>query len=171
MVERILALMEERDIKASHLTKELSLSHGVVTQWKQGLQKPSTEAIVKLAAYFGVSTDFLLTGKEPYLWLKNKKEDRFMSYNFTFTQKNGQTVTFKGITRLSYMENGTKIEIPNNEISNHEFDTLKTYRFYGDGGGVINCLANEIMAISYEKAQSAAITPEALRERNAKQMS
>ena len=60
VVERILALMKERDVKASHLTKKLSLSHGVVTQWKQGLQKPSTEAVIKIARHFGVTTDWLL---------------------------------------------------------------------------------------------------------------
>ena len=60
VVERILGLMEADDIKAAQLTRDLSLSHGVVTQWKQGLQKPSTDAIVKLADYFSVSTDYLL---------------------------------------------------------------------------------------------------------------
>jgi len=59
-VDRILVLMKSRNIKASHLTRELSLSHGVITQWKQGLQKPSSDAIVKIADYFGVSTDYLL---------------------------------------------------------------------------------------------------------------
>ena len=75
--ERILALMECNDVKASTLTKELSLSHGVVTQWKQGLQKPSTDAIIKLADYFGVSTDYLLgrTDKKDPMYIPGIKKE------------------------------------------------------------------------------------------------
>ena len=63
-VNRILALMDEHGVKAAQLTRALSLSHGVVTQWKQGQQKPSTEAIMKIADYFNVTTDFLLGRSE-----------------------------------------------------------------------------------------------------------
>jgi len=34
---------------------------------EKGRQKPSTDAIIKLAKYFGVSTDYLLTGEELYI--------------------------------------------------------------------------------------------------------
>ena len=63
-IERILMLMKERNIKAAQLTKETSLAAGIVTQWKKGKQKPSTDAIVKIADYFNVTTDYLLMGKE-----------------------------------------------------------------------------------------------------------
>ena len=56
--------MELHDVKASQLVKDLSLSHGAISQWKKGLQKPSSDAIIKIAKYFGVSTDYLLTGEE-----------------------------------------------------------------------------------------------------------
>jgi transcriptional regulator with XRE-family HTH domain len=65
MVERILNLMKERDVTAAQLTREIALTNGLVSQWKKGLQNPSTEAVIKIADYFGVTTDWLLTGKEP----------------------------------------------------------------------------------------------------------
>ena len=87
MVERILRLMDENEVKASKLTKDTGLAHSVITKWKQGEQKPSTEAIIKLADYFEVSTDYLLGRtdtknpigspgiiKEPGMWLANNKE-------------------------------------------------------------------------------------------------
>jgi len=55
--------MEECDIKAAKLTRDVGLSHGLVTHWKRGSQSPGTEVVVKLAKYFGVSTDYLLTGR------------------------------------------------------------------------------------------------------------
>ena len=64
MIERILDLLEERGITAYKLTTDLGLGNGVVTQWKQGKQKPGTDAIIKIAKYFGVSTDYLLTGED-----------------------------------------------------------------------------------------------------------
>lgn len=64
MIERILELMETTHTTAAMLTREISLTNGLVTQWKQGKQKPSLEAVSKLAQYFNVSTDYLIFGKE-----------------------------------------------------------------------------------------------------------
>jgi len=66
MIERILRLIEERGITAYKLTTDLGLGSGAVTEWKKGKSKPGTEAIIKIARYFGVSTDYLLTGEEAH---------------------------------------------------------------------------------------------------------
>jgi transcriptional regulator with XRE-family HTH domain len=58
--EKIFKLMEENNVKAAQLANELGLTKSNFTQWGQGLQKPSTEAIVKIAQYFKVTTDYLL---------------------------------------------------------------------------------------------------------------
>jgi len=57
--------MDVKDVKAAKLTADLSLSGSAITEWKKGKGKPSAEAIIKIADYFGVSTDWLLTGVEP----------------------------------------------------------------------------------------------------------
>ena len=64
-VDRIFELMNHSCINAAQLTREASLTNGLVTQWKQGKQKPSIDAMVKIADYFKVSVDYLLTGQEP----------------------------------------------------------------------------------------------------------
>ena len=64
-VERIIDLMERNNVTAAMLTREISLTNGLVYQWKTGKSKPSTEAVIKLASYFGVTTDYILLGKEP----------------------------------------------------------------------------------------------------------
>lgn len=58
--------MSNNNITAKRLTTELELSNSSVTDWKKGKAKPSTDAIIKIASFFGVSTDFLLTGKETH---------------------------------------------------------------------------------------------------------
>ena len=52
--------MTAKSLRASELTKELNMSNSLFTQWKKGLQKPSVDAIIKIANYFNVSTDYLL---------------------------------------------------------------------------------------------------------------
>ena len=59
MVERILKLMSLQKLPASKLTAELGLESTTVSAWKSGKAKPRTEHIVKLANYFGVTTDYL----------------------------------------------------------------------------------------------------------------
>ena len=65
MIERILVLMENRKISGLKLASELGFNKGNVADWKSGKTKPRTEHIVKLADFFGVTTDYLLTGQEP----------------------------------------------------------------------------------------------------------
>ena len=60
MIERIMILMEERGVNGKQLTTELELAQSTLSEWKKGKAKPSHDAIIKLADYFGVSTDYLL---------------------------------------------------------------------------------------------------------------
>ena len=60
LLERIFSLMNDRNVTAAELSKATEINKSTITQWKKGLQKPSTEAIVKIAHYFKVSTDYLL---------------------------------------------------------------------------------------------------------------
>ena len=64
MIERILELLKVNCITAKKLTDELNLSNSAVTDWKKGRAKPSTDAVIKIANYFNVSTDYILTGKD-----------------------------------------------------------------------------------------------------------
>jgi len=63
MVERILSLIKERGLNENTVTRDLDLGKGIFTQWKSGRARPNTDTILKLATYFDVSTDWLLTGK------------------------------------------------------------------------------------------------------------
>ncbi len=60
VINRILLLMEKENINARKLTRDLELSNSSITEWKKGKAKPSIEAVVKIAGYFGVTTDYLL---------------------------------------------------------------------------------------------------------------
>jgi len=67
MIDIILELMQKKGITASELTKEIGLNHSAVSDWKKGKAKPNTDAVIKLATYFGVSTDYILKGEELHI--------------------------------------------------------------------------------------------------------
>ncbi|MCL2357623.1 MAG: helix-turn-helix domain-containing protein [Defluviitaleaceae bacterium] len=72
IVERIYALKESANISAKDLAEASGVSAATLSQWKKGLQKPSTDAVIKIADYFGVSTDYLLKGEVPHERKKNE---------------------------------------------------------------------------------------------------
>ena len=59
-IDRIITLLNNRNIVPSKMMKELGFSNGLFSQWKSGLQKPSADKIFKIAEYLSVSTDYLL---------------------------------------------------------------------------------------------------------------
>ncbi len=59
----------EQLIKSSGMTKKafgerLSISAGNLGDWRRGKSTPSTHKLIEIAAYFSVSLDWLMTGKE-----------------------------------------------------------------------------------------------------------
>lgn len=57
-------LMSERNINAKTLSDVTGISTGNISDWKSGRSKPSTEKLSILAAYFGVTTDYLLGNEQ-----------------------------------------------------------------------------------------------------------
>lgn len=62
VTDRILLLIEQNNTNAKSILEKLELSNSAITDWKKGKAKPSASAIIKLADYFGVTTDYLLLG-------------------------------------------------------------------------------------------------------------
>ena len=60
---RIAALRRDKGWSQSQLAHRLKISSSAVGMYEQGRREPSAELLVAMAAEFGVSTDFLLTGK------------------------------------------------------------------------------------------------------------
>ena len=63
IVLRILDLIEKNEYTDQMVVKKSELSRTAISDWRHGKANPSIDAIIKLAAFFQVSTDYLLTGK------------------------------------------------------------------------------------------------------------
>ena len=60
---RIAALRRSRDMSQEQLAKVLGISPSAVGMYEQGRREPSAATLVALSGIFGVSTDYLLTGR------------------------------------------------------------------------------------------------------------
>lgn len=63
--ERLQHICEEHNISMNQLERECGLSNGSLKKWKTST--PSVDKVKAVADYFGVSVDFLLTGREVML--------------------------------------------------------------------------------------------------------
>lgn len=62
--ERIRATRERLGRNRNQLARELGTSWQHVSRWERGLTEPSPESLRRIAAYLGVSVDYLLTGTQ-----------------------------------------------------------------------------------------------------------
>ena len=65
MYEIFEQLLKMNGITAYRVAKETGVTTATLTSWKQGKYTPKPEKMQKIADYFGVSLEYLMTGKEP----------------------------------------------------------------------------------------------------------
>ena len=56
--------LNERGVTAYKVSKETGVTQSTLSDWKRGRSTPKTDNMKKIADYFGVSIDYLMTGKE-----------------------------------------------------------------------------------------------------------
>ncbi len=59
-MKRLRELRELRNLTQGDLAKELKVSQSTIAMWESGKRDPDTEALHRIADYFGVSTDYLI---------------------------------------------------------------------------------------------------------------
>ena len=64
MYEIFSKLLQEFGVTAYKVAKETGISQTTFSNWKSGRSVPKTDALQKIADYFGVSLDYLTTGEE-----------------------------------------------------------------------------------------------------------
>lgn len=65
MYEIFEKLLKEKGVKAADVTRATGVSSTVFSEWKKGKSTPKADKRKKIAEYFGVSLEYLDTGREP----------------------------------------------------------------------------------------------------------
>jgi transcriptional regulator with XRE-family HTH domain len=60
-------LMKENGVTAYRVSKECGIAQSTLSDWKTGKGHPKADRLQKIADYFNVSIDYLLTGKDAKL--------------------------------------------------------------------------------------------------------
>ncbi len=58
--ERLKELRSEKELSQAQLAKATGLSHTAIVYWETEQRVPNANAIIILAGFFGVTTDYLL---------------------------------------------------------------------------------------------------------------
>ena len=65
MYEIYCRLREAKGVKDSDVVKATGITKSTFSDWKSGRSKPKNEKLQKIADYFGVTVDYLMTGETP----------------------------------------------------------------------------------------------------------
>lgn len=65
MYEIFQELLSRYGVKPYDVSKATGISTSTLTDWKMGRSTPKQDKLQKIADYFGVSLEYLTTGKEP----------------------------------------------------------------------------------------------------------
>ncbi len=60
MKDRLKAEREKKGLTQVEVAKDLGIAQPTITKYERGIKKPSTDMLVVLADYYGVTTDYLL---------------------------------------------------------------------------------------------------------------
>lgn len=64
MYEIFEKLLELKGVRTSDVCSATGIAQSTFSDWKSGRSKPKREKVEKIANYFGVTVDYLMTGKE-----------------------------------------------------------------------------------------------------------
>ncbi len=71
MYENFSKLLQLKGVTPYKVSKETGVSQSTLSDWKRGLSAPKQDKLQKIADYFNVSLEYLMTGKE------KDNEDRY----------------------------------------------------------------------------------------------
>ena len=119
--ERIFALLEEQNKKQADLARALGVRQNTVTNWKQANYNPDAGHIEAIAAFFGVSIDYLVTGREP---------QHSIVAQVIFENENiHNVVTINGTAALELSEFETELLQIFGELSTRQKNALLSYAY------------------------------------------
>lgn len=79
MYEIFVKLLEQYGVTAYKVSKATGIAGSTFTDWKTGRSIPKQDKLQKIADYFGVTVDYLMTGKNE----TDKKENPYEAKNET----------------------------------------------------------------------------------------
>lgn len=130
------ALCEKNGLTPSGAASKIGFNRASVTVWKNTGKAPKQELLLKIADFFGVTTDYLLTGDEnkkaPALTEKDKRDVAQLVENIMNDMEHSGDLNFDGVPMSdeakAAMASAMKIGLEEARRRNKETYTPKKYR-------------------------------------------
>lgn len=74
MYEIYQKLLDEKGLKNADIARETGISNMTLSDWKKGKSTPKQDKLMKIADYFGVTVEYLMTGENS----KHSDEDTLL---------------------------------------------------------------------------------------------
>lgn len=81
--DRLIKLRKELDLTQEELAKKIGYTRTAVSAWEIGRNEPSNADTIKLANFFGVTTDYLLGKSDVRNYDKDEQDFRFAYHKET----------------------------------------------------------------------------------------
>ncbi len=103
-LETIIGLLEKNHISQKKFLSDIGLNASAMSEWKAGRNQSYFRHIDKIAAYFHVTTDFLLTGEERKLVYLSDDDREMLELYQKLDAKGKVMVKAKGYDELDRLK-------------------------------------------------------------------
>ena len=62
---RLLELRKKKGLSQTALSQQLGINRSTYAEWETGRRRPELDSLIKLAGFYGTSTDFLWVSRAP----------------------------------------------------------------------------------------------------------
>ena len=112
---RLMELREERNLTQTEVANAIQTTRTNIGRWEKGVNEPAASFLIKLADFFGCSTDYLLSREDDFgniaVRTDGKQltadEDRLLTVYRKLTEKNKMHVSAYAQVRLEEQDGGS----------------------------------------------------------------
>lgn len=119
--ERIFALLEQQNKKQGDLAKRIGVRPATISDWKAKRTSPASDLLEAIAAFFGVSIDYLVTGRE--------QQHSIVAQGIFGDENHHNVVTINGTAALELSEFETELLQIFGELSTRQKNALLSYAY------------------------------------------
>lgn len=120
MYEIFAKLLLENNVTAYQVGKATGISTSTLSEWKNGKSKPKIDKLQKIADFFNVPVDYLLTGEKKSPDTEMSEDDEIMEYLNELKNNPGMRMLFsktKGASREDIEKVVKMLEIMRGDIN------------------------------------------------------
>lgn len=108
MYEIFEKLLKEKGVKAADVTRATGVSSTVFSEWKKGKSTPKADKRKKIAEYFGVTLEYLDTGKDSSVDYLYTNENSDLLIEITMKLKNDKAFAERMARYMRLSDEGKK---------------------------------------------------------------